>query len=267
MNDKLFDTFDALTFDDLLIVPGYSEVLPDAVDVRARLTDDICLNIPVLSAAMDTVTEARLAIALAREGGLGVIHRNLSPEQQAAEVEKVKRSESGMISDPVTLAPTASIRQAEALMEQYRISGVPITEPGSGQLLGILTNRDIRFIAQSDLDRPVVEFMTNGALITAPVGTTLEEAQGLLQQHRIEKLPLVDAAGVLKGLITVKDIQKKLDYPNAATDRRGGCRRGGHRARAHGGRHPRGAADQTSLAQAAGLRRQRGHGRRHRSVD
>jgi IMP dehydrogenase len=221
MNEKLFDTFESLTFDDVLIVPGYSDVLPDAVEVRARLTDGIRLNIPVLSAAMDTVTEARLAIALAREGGLGIIHRNLSPEQQAAEVEKVKRSESGMISDPVTLAPTATIREAEALMEQYHISGVPITERASGRLLGILTNRDIRFTAQADLGRPVVDFMTNGALITAPVGTTLDEAQSLLQEHRIEKLPLVDDSGVLKGLITVKDIQKKRDYPNAATDARG----------------------------------------------
>jgi IMP dehydrogenase len=221
MNEKLFDTFEALTFDDVLVVPGYSEVLPDAVDVRARLTDDIRLNIPVLSAAMDTVTEARLAIALAREGGLGIIHRNMTPEQQAAEVEKVKRSESGMITDPVTLAPTATLREAEAIMEQYHISGVPITERGTGKLLGILTNRDIRFIAPTDLDRPVVEFMTNGSLITAPVGTTLAEAQNLLQQHRIEKLPLVDGDGVLKGLITVKDIQKKRDYPNAATDARG----------------------------------------------
>jgi IMP dehydrogenase len=221
MNEKLFDHFESLTFDDVLIVPGYSEVLPDQVDVRTRLTQDICLNIPLLSAAMDTVTEARLAIALAREGGLGIIHRNLSPEAQAREVEKVKRSESGMIVDPVTLPPTATLREAEAIMEQFRISGVPITENGDGRLLGILTNRDIRFIEPDDMQRPVSDFMNRENLVTAPIGTTLDEAQHILQQHRIEKLPLVDDAGLLKGLITVKDIQKKRDYPNAATDRRG----------------------------------------------
>jgi IMP dehydrogenase len=221
MNEKLFDTYESLTFDDVLIVPGYSETLPDQVDVRAQLTKNIRLNIPILSAAMDTVTEARLAIALAREGGLGIIHRNLSPDAQADEVDKVKRSEAGMIVDPVTLPPTATLQDAENLMEHFRISGVPITEPGDGKLLGILTNRDIRFIAQADLHRPVIEFMTNGALVTAPEGTTLEQAQALLQEHRIEKLPLVDGEGRLRGLITVKDIQKKRDYPNAATDARG----------------------------------------------
>jgi len=221
MNEKLFDHFESLTFDDVLVVPGYSDVLPDQVDVRARLTKDIQLNIPLLSAAMDTVTEARLAIALAREGGLGILHRNLSPEAQAREVDKVKRSESGMIVDPVTLPPTATLKEAEALMEQFRISGVPITEGPDGKLLGILTNRDIRFIAQADWHRPVIEFMTNGVLVTAPVGTTLDEAQAILQEHRIEKLPLVDHAGRLQGLITVKDIQKKRDYPHAATDPRG----------------------------------------------
>jgi IMP dehydrogenase len=221
MNEKLFDTFESLTFDDVLVVPGYSETLPDQVDVSARLTEDICLHVPLLSAAMDTVTESRLGIALAREGGLGIIHRNMSPEAQAAEVEKVKRSESGMIVDPVTLSPTATLRDAEQMMEQFHISGVPITEPASGKLLGILTNRDTRFASQEDLDRPVTELMTDLELITAPVGTTLVEAQAILQKHRIEKLPLVDEAGVLKGLITVKDIQKKRDYPNAATDARG----------------------------------------------
>ena len=219
MNEKLFDTFEALTFDDVLVVPGYSEVLPDQVDVRARLTDDLCLNVPVLSAAMDTVTEARLAIALAREGGL--LHRNLSPEAQAKEVEKVKRSESGMIVDPITLPPTATLKEAEQIMEQFRISGVPITESDSGRLLGILTNRDTRFMSEEDLRRPIRELMTDHDLVTAAVGTTLEEAQKILQRHRIEKLPLVDEAGRLKGLITVKDIQKKRDYPNAATDARG----------------------------------------------
>ncbi|MBL8058495.1 MAG: IMP dehydrogenase [Anaerolineales bacterium] len=221
MNEKLFDTYESLTFDDVLIVPGYSEVLPDQVDVSARLAEDVCLNTPLLSAAMDTVTEARLAIALAREGGLGILHRNLSPEAQAREVEKVKRSESGMIVDPVTLGPSATLKEAEQLMEQFRISGVPIVDPDTGRLLGILTNRDTRFASDEDLARPVRELMTEQHLVTAPVGTTLTEAQKILQQHRIEKLPLVDAAGRLQGLITVKDIQKKRDYPNAATDRRG----------------------------------------------
>jgi IMP dehydrogenase len=221
MNEKLFDTVDALTFDDVLIVPGYSEVLPDQVDVHARLHDNICLNIPLLSAAMDTVTEARLGIAIAREGGLGIIHRNMSPEQQANEVEKVKRSESGMIVDPVTLPPTATLADAEALMNKFRISGVPVTDPTTGKLLGILTNRDTRFLSRADEGRLVTELMTSDPLVTAPVGTTLDEALVLLQKHRIEKLPLVDEHGVLKGLITVKDIQKKKDYPNAATDRRG----------------------------------------------
>lgn len=221
MNEKLFDTFEALTFDDVLVVPGYSEVLPDQVDVRARLADGLCLNVPILSAAMDTVTEARLAIALAREGGLGIVHRNMSAEAQAKEVEKVKRSESGMIVDPITLAPTATLKEAEQIMEQFRISGVPIVAPESGQLLGILTNRDTRFMSEEDLRRPIRELMTDHDLVTAPVGTTLLEAQQILQKHRIEKLPLVDEAGRLQGLITVKDIQKKRDYPNAATDARG----------------------------------------------
>jgi IMP dehydrogenase len=171
---------------------------------------------------MDTVTEARLAIALAREGGLAIIHRNLSPEAQADEVEKVKRSESGMIVDPVTLSPTATLQEAENLMAQFHISGVPIIDDHNGRkLVGILTNRDIRFVEPGDFQRPVSEFMTQRRLITAPVGTTLEQAKRILQEHRIEKLPLVDSGGCLKGLITVKDIQKKRDYPNAATDARG----------------------------------------------
>ncbi len=221
MNEKLFDGDVALTFDDVLVVPGYTEVLPDRTNVRARLKN-IVLNIPILSAAMDSVTEARLAIALAREGGMGVIHRNLSVQDQAAQVEQVKRSESGMIVDPITLAPTATVREAEDLMARFHISGVPITEPKNGRkLLGILTNRDIRFVEPSDFDRPVSEFMTREDLITAPVGTTLEEAKVTMQKHRIEKLPLVDAEGRLKGLVTVKDIQKKRVYPNAAADSRG----------------------------------------------
>jgi IMP dehydrogenase len=221
MNEDLFKTFDSLTFDDLLVVPGYSDCLPSQVDVRAFLTPTIQLNIPVMSAAMDTVTEARLAIALAREGGLGIIHRNLSPEAQAKEVDTVKRSESGMISDPITLTPTATLAEAEEIMGSFHISGVPIVDPDNGRLVGILTNRDTRFAEPEDYTRPVSDFMTSSGLVTAPVGTTLDQARRILQEHRIEKLPLVDDAGCIVGLITVKDIQKKRDYPNAATDERG----------------------------------------------
>jgi IMP dehydrogenase len=210
---------EALTFDDVLLTPGYTEVLPADVDVHARLTKDIALRIPILSAAMDTVSEARLAIALAREGGIGMIHRNMTIDQQAEEVDKVKRSESGMIVDPITLPPTATLREADALMARYRISGVPVTQ--DGVLVGILTNRDIRFVEQKDYDQPISVFMTSDRLVTAAVGTTLEESIHLLAKHRIEKLPLVDSAGHLKGLITIKDIQKKRDYPNASTDTRG----------------------------------------------
>ena len=208
---------DALTFDDVLLVPGYTEVLPASVDLRTRLHDRLHLNIPVLSAAMDTVTEARLAIALSRQGGLPVIHRNLSPEDQAAEVDKVKRSMSGMIVDPITLPPDATLGDAEAIMSRYHISGVPITD--NGRLVGILTNRDIRFATA--LEAPVREFMTSEGLITSHVGTTLEEAKAILQRHRIEKLPLVDEEFNLRGLITYKDILKKQDFPNAAADDRG----------------------------------------------
>jgi IMP dehydrogenase len=221
LNEELFNTNQALTFDDLLVVPGYSEVLPSETDVRACLTRAIQLNVPLISAAMDTVTEARLAIALAREGGIGIIHRNLSPEQQAGEVDKVKRSESGMITNPVTLPPTALLDEAESLMAKFHISGVPIVNHGDDRLVGILTNRDLRFAEPDDLRRPVSDFMTCEGLVTAPVGTTLDQAKRILQQHRIEKLPLVDSDGRLKGLITVKDIQKKRDYPNAATDSQG----------------------------------------------
>jgi IMP dehydrogenase len=220
MNEEFFNEFEALTFDDVLIVPGYAEVLPNQTDVSAQLTPDIRLNVPLLSAAMDTVTEARLAIALAREGGLGIIHRNLSPQDQADEVEKVKRSQSGMIVEPITLPPTARLREAEHIMSTYHISGVPITADG-GKLVGILTNRDVRFVEQADYDQPVSQFMTSQPLVTAPVGITLEDAKRLLQKHRIEKLPLVDEAGVIKGLITVKDIQKARDFPDAAKDGRG----------------------------------------------
>ena len=210
---------EALTFDDVLLVPGRSEVLPGEVDLQVSLAPGIRLNVPVLSAAMDTVTEARMAIALAREGGIGVLHRNLPIERQAEELEKVKRSESGMIVDPITLPPTATVADAEAIMSKYHISGVPITEAGR-RLVGILTNRDIRFVTNHSL--PIHCLMTpQERLVTAAVGTTLEEAVAILQEHRIEKLPLVDEQGVLKGLITVKDIQNRLDYPARTTDAQG----------------------------------------------
>lgn len=221
MNEALFAQIDSLTFDDVLVEPGFSQVLPVQVDVQALLTREISLQIPLLSAAMDTVTESRLAIALAREGGIGIIHRNLSAEDQAREVEIVKRSESGMISDPITLPPTASLAEASAIMEKFHISGVPIIEPGGEKLVGILTNRDVRFIEPEDLSRPVSEFMTYERMITAELGTTLDQAKSILQKYRIEKLPLVDKDGHLKGLITVKDIQKKLQFPHAAKDSSG----------------------------------------------
>ncbi|BBB47442.1 IMP dehydrogenase [Pelolinea submarina] len=221
MNDDLFSAAEALTFDDLLIEPGYSQTLPSQMDVRARLAGDIWLNIPILSAAMDTVTEARMAIALAREGGIGIIHRNLSPEAQAKEVEIVKRSESGMISDPITLTQDATLQDAEAIMASFHISGIPIVMKDSQKLVGIITNRDIRFAESKDVTRPVSDFMTREGLVTAPLGTTLEQAKSILQEHRIEKLPLVDDKGNLQGLITVKDIQKSIQYPNASKDSQG----------------------------------------------
>jgi len=221
MNEELFNTFDSLTFDDVLIVPGYTEVLPNETDVKVQLTPNIQLNIPILSAAMDTVTEARLAIALAREGGLGIIHRNMPPDAQAAEVEKVKRSQSGMIVEPISLQPDAPLSKAEEIMSTYHISGVPITNE-HGKLIGILTNRDIRFVEDSDYNLPVSQFMTKeDKLITAKVGISAKDARDILQKHRIEKLPLVDENGMLKGLLTVKDIQKARDYPNASTDSKG----------------------------------------------
>ena len=220
MNEELFNKFEALTFDDVLIVPGYAEVLPDQTDVSGQFTTNIHLNIPIVSAAMDTVTEARLAIALAREGGIGIIHRNQAPQEQAAEVDKVKRSQSGMIVEPIMLPPTATLQEAEQIMSTYHISGVPIVEH-DGKLVGILTNRDIRFVDQADYTLPVSQFMTHQPLVTARVGTSLEEAQRLLQKHKIEKLPIVDEVGIVKGLITVKDIQKKRDFPNAAKNSQG----------------------------------------------
>ncbi len=213
---------EGLTFDDVLIVPAASSVLPREVSTVSRLTRTISINIPILSAAMDTVTEARLAIALAREGGIGIIHRNLSVEDQAQEVDKVKRSESGMITDPITLEPYQPLSEALAVMKRFHISGIPITE--HGRLVGILTNRDIRF--ETQLERPISELMTRERLITVPVGTTLEEARASLHRYKIEKLPVVDEHGMLKGLITMKDIQKKILYPNAAKDEFGRLRVG-----------------------------------------
>src|SRR5436309_5803337 len=214
---------EGLTFDDVLLVPGPSEVLPKDVSTATRLTREITIEIPIVSAAMDTVTEARLAIALAREGGIGILHRNLSIEAQVAEVDKVKRSESGMIVEPVTLPPDARVADALALMATYHISGVPITDE-SGTLVGILTNRDLRFAP--DTTQPVSELMTGHDLVTAPVGTTLAEAEAILHRHKIEKLPVVDADGRLRGLITVKDIQKRIEFPKATKDERGRLRVG-----------------------------------------
>ncbi|HEY6055442.1 MAG TPA: IMP dehydrogenase [Gaiellaceae bacterium] len=210
-----------LTFDDVLLVPADSEVLPNEVSTASRFTRSIALEIPVASAAMDTVTEARLAIALARSGGIGVVHRNLSIEAQAAEVDKVKRSEAGMIVEPVTLAPDDSVEHALAVMAHYRISGLPVTDP-DGRLVGILTNRDLRF--QHDVRLPVSALMTAEGLVTAPVGTTLAQAEELLHRHKIEKLPVVDADRRLRGLITVKDIQKRIDYPQSTKDEQGRLR-------------------------------------------
>jgi IMP dehydrogenase len=205
----------ALTFDDVLLKPMRSDVHPNFVDVSTRLTRDIRLNIPIISSAMDTVTEARLAIAMAQHGGLGVIHKNMPVDRQAEEVDKVKRSEAGMIVDPVTMRPWQSISEALQVMEKYKISGVPVTD-ANGKLVGILTNRDLRFETRFDL--PIAERMTKDDLVTVPVGTTLEQAREVLHQHRIEKLLVVDANGDLKGLITVKDIQKARRYPQAAKD-------------------------------------------------
>jgi IMP dehydrogenase len=205
---------EGLTFDDVLIIPAASSVLPRDVSTQTRFTRTISLNIPIVSAAMDTVTEARLAIALAREGGIGVIHSNLSIEDQAQEVDKVKRSESGMITDPITLEAEASLDEALDVMKRFHISGVPITK--AGRLVGILTNRDIRFA--TDVTRPISELMTSENLVTVPVGTTLEQAREILHRHKVEKLPVVDDHYMLKGLITMKDIQKKIMYPNAAKD-------------------------------------------------
>ncbi len=208
---------EGLTFDDVLLIPQASDVLPAEVDLRTTLCDGISLNIPIVSAAMDTVTESRLAIAMAREGGMGIIHKNMSVEEQAKEVDKVKRSEHGVITDPFYLEPQHLVRDAVSLMERYRISGVPITK--NGKLVGILTNRDLRF--EINFDQPIENVMTKDNLVTAPVGTSLADAQKILGKHRIEKLPIVDKQGYLKGLITIKDIEKSIQYPNSARDKNG----------------------------------------------
>jgi IMP dehydrogenase len=209
---------EALSFDDVLLLPNHSEVLPDQVDVSTTLVGNIRLRIPIVSSPMDTVTESRMAIALAREGGVGVIHRNMPIEKQALEVDRVKRSEHGVIWDPIYLSPNHTVRDALELMERYHISGVPITDE-EGYLVGILTNRDIRF--ETNFDRPIHEVMTSENLITAPVGTSLEEAEKILQKHKIEKLPIVDERGKLRGLITIKDLLKIRQHPNATKDERG----------------------------------------------
>jgi IMP dehydrogenase len=210
-----------LTFDDVLLVPRHSTVHPREVSTKSRLTRNIPLNIPLVSAAMDTVTEADMAIAMARAGGLGVLHKNMSAERQAAEVDRVKRSESGMILNPITLGPDRPVREAYALMRRFKISGVPIVD-GDGRLIGIITNRDLQF--ERNLDQPIREAMTKEKLVTAPVGTDLDEAERILARHRIEKLPVVDAKGILKGLITVKDIFKRREHPDANKDHHGRLR-------------------------------------------
>ena len=208
---------EGLTFDDVLLIPQASDVLPSEVDLRTTLAPGINLNVPIISAAMDTVTESRLAIAMAREGGMGILHKNMSIEDQAKEVDRVKRSEHGVITDPFFLEPQNLVKDAVALMERYRISGVPITR--NGKLVGILTNRDLRF--ETNFEQPIENVMTKENLITAPVGTSLADAQKILGKHRIEKLPIVDEKGYLKGLITIKDIEKSIQYPNSARDKNG----------------------------------------------
>lgn len=219
MNEELFDHFEALTFDDVLVVPGWSDVLPTDVDTTTRI-GTMTLRVPLISAAMDTVTEAPLAIALAREGGVGVLHRNLTVVDQVDQVDRVKRAQSGMIDAPISLHPDATLADAELLMARNKISGVPICDP-EGRLVGILTNRDVRFCGEQEYDRPVTEYMTSENLVTAPVGTSLDDAVEILHRHRIEKLPLVDADGRLAGLITVKDIVKRIEKPDATLDARG----------------------------------------------
>lgn len=242
-----------LTYDDVLLLPGASEVLPNAVDTSSRISRNVRVNIPLLSAAMDKVTESRMAIAMARQGGVGVLHRNLSIEDQVNQVDLVKRSESGMVTDPITVHPDATLAEADALCAKFRISGVPVTDP-AGKLLGIVTNRDMAF--ESDRSRQVREVMTPMPLVTGKVGISGVDAMELLRRHKIEKLPLVDDAGVLKGLITVKDFVKAEQYPNAAKDAEGRIprRRGGRRqprgpgARPGAGRRGRGLPHRRHLA-------------------
>ncbi len=215
MTDKIVK--EALTFDDVLLIPAASEVLPATADLKTTLCKGINLNIPLMSAAMDTVTESKLAIAMAREGGIGIIHKNMTIEEQALQVDKVKRSEHGVITDPFFLTPEQPVSAACELMAKYKISGVPVTR--EGKLVGILTNRDLRF--ETDFEQPIANVMTKEHLVTAPEGTSLEEAQKILGKHRIEKLPIVDKQGYLKGLITIKDIEKSIQYPNSARDKNG----------------------------------------------
>ena len=223
-NHELLTGFESLTFDDVLVVPGWSEILPNEVSTATDLAG-IDLKVPLLSAAMDTVTEAPLAISLAREGGIGVLHRNLSIDAQAAEVDRVKRAQAGMITAPVSLTPKATLAEAEAIMARHSISGVPIVDDDQ-LLVGILTNRDVRFCTENEDDRPVTDFMTSRNLVTAPVGTSIDQAVAILHEHRIEKLPLVDEGGRLRGLITVKDITKRIEKPHAALDSEGRLRVG-----------------------------------------
>ncbi|MBQ8907444.1 MAG: IMP dehydrogenase [Clostridia bacterium] len=217
-NEKI--VFEGLTFDDVLLIPQKSEILPADVCLKTRLTAKITLNVPVMSAAMDTVTESGMAIAMAREGGIGIIHKNMPIERQVAEVERVKRSENGVITNPVYLSKDHTVMDAEEMMHRLRISGIPICD-GEGHLIGIITNRDMRFLQPEDYAAPIEQYMTKMPLVTAPVGTTLEEARTILSRHKIEKLPLVDENGVLKGLVTIKDIQKATKYPNSAKDEKG----------------------------------------------
>ena len=221
MNGKIVK--EAITFDDVLLIPAESHVLPQDIQLKTQLTKKITLNVPILSAAMDTVTEAELAISLARQGGLGFIHKNMTIEEQAKEVDKVKRNESGMIKDPITLSKDSTLADADDLMGQYKISGLPVIEE-DGKLIGIITNRDLKY--RKDYDTPVVDVMTKENLITAPVGTSLDEAKDILISNRIEKLPIVDEDGYLKGLITIKDIDKIVEYPNACKDEHGRLRVG-----------------------------------------
>src|ERR687891_388599 len=241
--DLITDLPTALTFDDVLLVPRHSDVVPSQVEVTSRFTRNIQLNVPIASAAMDTVTESSLAIAMAQHGGIGVIHKNLSIDEQASEVDRVKRSESGMIVNPITLSPANRIYEALDLMKKFSISGVPITEDGSkeGRLVGILTNRDLRF--ETNVTRPISDVMTKEPLFTVPVGTSLEQAREFLHRHKVEKLLVVDDRFMLRGLITVKDIQKAIKYPNACKDSLGrlrcGAAVGGGRGGATRGGGPR----------------------------